>query len=348
MRLISICDYSKLDIREAAVPNSALSPATPSTRSTAGTTAGCTTGCAPSWAIASMRPTWRRTPSSGCCGTGRKSRLREPRAYLTAIAKRLMLNHHRRRALEQAYLDALAVMPPALAPSVEQRLLILEALHEIDEMLRPAGSGARGLLLAQLEGLSHGEIAARLDVSPRTVHRHIARGYEQCILAVACAGGRNGRAAEVERSVARQAARWMMLLGSGRASPSDLLACEQWRSSKAEHEHAWQRAQRQPALRPGAGHAGHGGAEPARVAAPPRAQDPGAGLGDQSAGLGRVARRSAGLDRRLSQRRRRAARSGAQRRIPSLPEHGQRRGRGVQRRLAAAAAARRRDSAACA
>ena len=32
MRLISICDYSKLDIREAAVPRS--SPATPSTRST--------------------------------------------------------------------------------------------------------------------------------------------------------------------------------------------------------------------------------------------------------------------------------------------------------------------------
>ena len=57
------------------------------------------------------------------------------------------------------------------------------------------------------------------------------------------AGG-TGELPEVERSVARQAARWMMLLGSGRASPSDLLACEQWRSSKAEHEHAWQRAQR--------------------------------------------------------------------------------------------------------
>ena len=81
---------------------------------------------------------------------------------------------------------------------------------------------------------------------PRTVHRYIARGYEQCILAVvrgAPAGG-TGELPEVERSVARQAARWMMLLGSGRASPSDLLACEQWRSSKAEHEHAWQRAQR--------------------------------------------------------------------------------------------------------
>ena len=58
------------------------------------------------------------------------------------------------------------------------------------------------------------------------------------------AAGGTGELPEVERSVARQAARWMMLLGSGRASPSDLLACEQWRSSKAEHEHAWQRAQR--------------------------------------------------------------------------------------------------------
>ena len=77
-------------------------------------------------------------------------------------------------------------MPPALAPSVEQRLLILEALHEIDEMLSGLPGPVReAFLLAQLEGLSHGEIAARLDVSPRTVHRYIARGYEQCILAVA-------------------------------------------------------------------------------------------------------------------------------------------------------------------
>ena len=107
-----------------------------------------------------------------------------------------MLNHHR-RALDQAYLDALAVMPPALAPSVEQRLLILEALHEIDEMLSGLPGPVReAFLLAQLEGLSHGEIAARLDVSPRTVHRYIARGYEQCIRRWhERAGGRNGRAA---------------------------------------------------------------------------------------------------------------------------------------------------------
>ncbi len=48
----------------------------------------------------------------------------------------------------------------------------------------------------------------------------------------------------VERSVAREAARWLLRLSSGRATDADQRACEQWRASKAEHEHAWQRAQR--------------------------------------------------------------------------------------------------------
>jgi len=48
----------------------------------------------------------------------------------------------------------------------------------------------------------------------------------------------------VERGVAREAARWLMRLGSGRATEADRRACDQWRASKAEHEHAWQRAQR--------------------------------------------------------------------------------------------------------
>jgi RNA polymerase sigma-70 factor (ECF subfamily) len=106
------------------------------------------------------------------------------RAYLTTIAKRLLLNHHRRRSVEQAYLEALALMPEALAPSAEQRLIILETLQEIDEMLAGLSLPARqAFLMAQLEGLSHGEIAARLNVSLRTVHRYIAKGFEQCIMA---------------------------------------------------------------------------------------------------------------------------------------------------------------------
>jgi len=111
--------------------------------------------------------------------------LREPRAYLTTIAKRLLLNHHRRRSVEQAYQEALALMPQDLVPSAEQRLIILETLQEIDEMLAGLSLPARqAFLMAQLEGLSHGEIAERLNVSLRTVHRYITKGFEQCIMAV--------------------------------------------------------------------------------------------------------------------------------------------------------------------
>lgn len=48
----------------------------------------------------------------------------------------------------------------------------------------------------------------------------------------------------IDRRVAREAARWLMHLSSGQASPDDTRACEQWRASNVMHERAWQRAQR--------------------------------------------------------------------------------------------------------
>ena len=40
--------------------------------------------------------------------------IREPRAYLTTIAKGLLINHWRKSAIEQAYLDKIATYPEAL------------------------------------------------------------------------------------------------------------------------------------------------------------------------------------------------------------------------------------------
>jgi len=75
-------------------------------------------------------------------------------------------------------------MPEPLAPSPEQQLLILEALHEIDAALNALPARARqAFLLAQLEHLPYEEIAQRLQVSVRTVQRYIVQGYEQCLLA---------------------------------------------------------------------------------------------------------------------------------------------------------------------
>lgn len=109
--------------------------------------------------------------------------LREPRAYLTLIAKRLVANLYRRRSLEQAYLDALALMPEPVAPSPEERTIILEALQEVDAMLdglKPAVRAA--FLLSQLEGLGYAEIAARLNLSERTVKRYMVQAMARCIL----------------------------------------------------------------------------------------------------------------------------------------------------------------------
>ena len=110
--------------------------------------------------------------------------LREPRAYLLTLGKRLLINFYQRRSLEQAYLEALALLPEACAPSPEQRWILLEALQALDALLDGLPAPVRrAFLLAQLEGLSYREIAERVRVSERTVKRYMAQAYEHCLLA---------------------------------------------------------------------------------------------------------------------------------------------------------------------
>ncbi len=111
-----------------------------------------------------------------------------PRAYLATIANRLSINLYRRRSLEQAYLEALAQTPEALAPSLEHQALVLEALDEIDQVLALLPDKNRqAFLMAQLEGYTQEEIASRLNISVRSVQRYLARAFEECIM-LACQG----------------------------------------------------------------------------------------------------------------------------------------------------------------
>jgi len=108
--------------------------------------------------------------------------LREPRAYLATIGRQLIVDQHRRYTLEQAYLNAMALAPMELAPSPEERAIVLETLQRIDAMLDGLPSNVRqALLLSQLDGLTYSEIAARLGVSERTVKRYMAEAFEQCM-----------------------------------------------------------------------------------------------------------------------------------------------------------------------
>lgn len=112
--------------------------------------------------------------------------LREPRAYLSTVAGRLLLNHRRRLSLEQAWCAALASQPEAWAGSPEAQLIVIETLQEIDaalDLLPPKARSA--FLLSQFEGLSYPQIAARLGVTVRSVKRYMALAFEECLLRMA-------------------------------------------------------------------------------------------------------------------------------------------------------------------
>ncbi|BBP74973.1 RNA polymerase sigma factor [Pseudomonas sp. Ost2] len=112
-------------------------------------------------------------------------RIIEPRAFLTTIAKRVLCNHYRRQDLERAYLETLAQFPEMLAPSEEDKAIILQTLAELDQLLdglpRPV---KRAFLLSQVDGLGHGEIARELGISIATVKRHLHKAALRCYFAL--------------------------------------------------------------------------------------------------------------------------------------------------------------------
>jgi len=112
--------------------------------------------------------------------------MREPRAYLTTTAQRLMVDRIRREVIERTYLAELAIVMENAPthPSPEQILLTLEALGQIADLLAGVSAKAReAFLLHYLEELSHAEIAAQLQVSTRMVHKYLVQCLVQCTAA---------------------------------------------------------------------------------------------------------------------------------------------------------------------
>ncbi len=111
--------------------------------------------------------------------------LAEPRAYLRTVAHGLVVNHWRRQALERAYLEVLARQPEPLAPSPEERRLVVEALEAIDRMLDGLPPRVRQIfLLSQLDGLTYPRIAARLGITVNVVQKAMGRALRHCYAAV--------------------------------------------------------------------------------------------------------------------------------------------------------------------
>jgi RNA polymerase sigma-70 factor (ECF subfamily) len=116
---------------------------------------------------------------------GREHEFNSPKAYLSSIARGLLVDFFRRRTVEQAYLDAMEVQPEQHILSAEEHHLIIDTLLQIEHMLDTmSGRGRQIFLLAQLDGLSFAEIGRQLNVSVTTVRKHFIRAMTQCLLLI--------------------------------------------------------------------------------------------------------------------------------------------------------------------
>lgn len=105
----------------------------------------------------------------------------EAKVLLATIARGLVVDHYRRRALETSFLEALAALPEAHAPSPEARLLVFETLVQVDTLLDGLPAKVRrAFLLSQLDGLTYADIAVELKVSVSSVQQYMTRAYTAC------------------------------------------------------------------------------------------------------------------------------------------------------------------------
>lgn len=109
--------------------------------------------------------------------------IREPRAYLTTTAKRLLVDRSRRQLIEQAYLQEMALIAQSLPgyPSADEILTAVQALEQIFAALQGLASRPREAFLRHyLDEQTHVAIAADLRVSKRMVQKYLVQALLHC------------------------------------------------------------------------------------------------------------------------------------------------------------------------
>ncbi len=115
--------------------------------------------------------------------SGEAENLREPRAFLTTTANRLLISRARREKIEKVYLAELAIAAEHLGqhPSSEEILLAVEALNQICAVLEGLAEKPRqAFLLHYLDDWSHARIASHLNVSTKMVQKYLVKALVHC------------------------------------------------------------------------------------------------------------------------------------------------------------------------
>lgn len=125
-------------------------------------------------------------------------RVENPKAFLFATARNIVVDHHRREATRNGYAreQVAAAREDAIdAVDPERVLLAKERLALLEEVLwRMPRKRRRMLIMSRFDGLSYAEISRRTGVSLSVVRRHVERGIAdfQKALRVAGLGDREG------------------------------------------------------------------------------------------------------------------------------------------------------------
>ncbi|AFY21424.1 sigma-70 family RNA polymerase sigma factor [Pseudomonas sp. UW4] len=107
--------------------------------------------------------------------------IREPRALLTTIARRLLYQRWRRGDLERQYLQQLQQAEPIHAESPEELVQRSQTLTRVERSLqRLPGKVRSTFLLARIDGLTYPQIAAALGISLRSVSDYMTRSQALC------------------------------------------------------------------------------------------------------------------------------------------------------------------------
>lgn len=106
----------------------------------------------------------------------------QARAYLRTMANGLCIDLWRRRQIEQMWLDELAARPEITVPSLEHQAIVIQALMEIDTMLRNMPvKAANAFVLAVACDMTDKEVATELGVSTRMVRKYVAQAMLHCL-----------------------------------------------------------------------------------------------------------------------------------------------------------------------
>src|SRR5690606_9022837 len=100
--------------------------------------------------------------------------LDEPRAYLTTVAKRLLINFYARQSLVRGIGGSLCLLPTQHGPGPARRAVVLGTFRGLAALLDAFPARVRtAFLVCPLGGMSYEQLAAHLQVSVRTVARYI-------------------------------------------------------------------------------------------------------------------------------------------------------------------------------